>query len=322
MGSSHVLAAPGTRTEVASGWRADVVTTAATIRGHSQIVVLGMLGFALRGGILFLALPIVVLPTSVEVRLLLGSGLGTSGLTPDFYLGAGLLSMLTLGLALLVLYVLAKCEIGQYARFVNWPHAAGEHAWPPPGQLDDEDRSLLASRTFVVETATLIVILLAAVPSAVAVAQSTYAEIVLPSSAASLYTRIISDATVPLFVFVISIVVIEAVHAVVLRQVLASAYGLKAHNRLARHPMRVVGVGLIGWVLFVGAVGVSFLVLDATWQVVESVFLSNSLAGDLSDLASAAVVAFLFAVLFGACLGLCGLVSTVRSGLWTLASLR
>lgn len=310
------------RTEVASGWRADVATIAGTIRSHSQILVLGMIGFALRGEIIFLTVPIIILPTSVEVRLLLGSGLGTSGLTSEFYLAAGLLSAVTLGLALLILYTLARCESGLYAKFINSTSPSAEHAWPPPGQLDEEDRSLLTSRMFVVETTTLIVILLAAIPLAVALAQSTYEEIVLPSSANSLYARIFSDVTLPLAVFLFSIVVIEAVSAMVPRRVLAGAYGLKVHNRLARHPLRVVGVAIAGWLLFISSVGISFAVLTAMWEIVTSVFLSTGLSGDISDLISAVVVAVLFGLLFSACLFVCGLVSTVRSGLWTLASLR
>ena len=70
------------------------------------------------------------------------------------------------------------------------------------------------------------------------------------------------------------------------------------------------------------AVGVSFVVLSAMWGIVESVMLSTGLSGDLRDLISAVVVVLLFGLLFSACLFLCGLVSTVRSGLWTLASLR
>lgn len=322
MGSSNVLVAPGLRTEVASGWRADVATIVGTIRTHSQTLVLGMIGFALRGGIIFLTVPIIVLPTSVEVRLLLGSGLGPSGLTSDFYVAAGLLSVVTLGLALLVLYVLARCETGLYARFINSSEPNVEHAWASPGHLDGDERSLLSSRMFVVETATLIVILLAAVPLAVALAQSTYEEIVLPSSSDSLYLRIFSDVSLPLMVFIASIVVIEAASAIVKRRVLAGAFGLRPHNRLARHPLRVVGVAVGGWILFIGAVGLSFFVLSATWQVVQSVFLSTGLSGDLRDLTSAVIVALLFGLLFSACLFLCGLVSTVRSGLWTFASLR
>lgn len=134
--------------------------------------------------------------------------------------------------------------------------------------------------------------------------------------------RIANDVSLPLIVFIASIVVIEAVSAIATRRVLAGAFGLRPHNRLARHPLRVVGVAITGWILFIGAVGLSFIVLSATWQVVQSVFLSTGLSGDLRDLTSAIIVALLFGLLFSACLFLCGLVSTVRSGLWTLASLR
>lgn len=322
MGTSQILVAPGLRTDVASGWRADVSTITATIRSHSHLLLLGVIGFALRGGIIFLAIPIVVLPTAVEARLLLGGNLGTTGLTPSFYALTTLASILTFAVALLVLYVVARCELATYTRFVNATRGHAERAWRAPGRLADSQRSTVTSRLFVIETVALIGLLFAAVPLAVAIGQSTYEEIVLPSSAESLYTRIFNDVTVPLAVFVAAIALVEALSAIALRRALAGAFGLRAHNRILRHPLRVLVVATLGWLLFIGAIVVSFAVLSVAWQAVEAVFLSTGLSGDVGDIASALFVALLFGVLFAACLFVCGLVSAFRSGLWTLASLR
>ena len=46
---------------------------------QSQLWLLGTLSFILRGGLVVMLLPIVVLPTQVEVRLMLGGNLGSSG---------------------------------------------------------------------------------------------------------------------------------------------------------------------------------------------------------------------------------------------------
>ena len=97
-------------------------------------------------------MPILVLPTSVEVRLLLGGNLGLD--RPDAGLLtwlAGLLSVLTLGLALSSCTRWRAARLASFARFVNSSQPNVEHAWTSPGRLDDEERSLLSSRLFVVE---------------------------------------------------------------------------------------------------------------------------------------------------------------------------
>ena len=281
-----------------------------------------MIGFALRGGIVLLTLPILVLPTSVEVRLLLGSSLGTTGLTSTFYLAVAVLSAVTLGLALAVLYVLARCELSAFTRFVHSTQPSAEQAWLQPQRLDSDEVARTTSRLFVVQTLTLLAVLIAALPLAGALAQSTYQEIVLPSSAQSIYSRIFSDVAVLFVVFLVALLFIEAISAIATRRVLAGAFGLRAHQRIARHPLRVLAMAVAGWTLFIGAVALAYGVLSLTWQAVESVFLSTGLSADLRDLVSALVVALLFGAVFAICLMVCGIVSTVRSGLWTLASLR
>ncbi len=283
---------------------------------------MGMIGFALRGGILLLILPVLILPTAIEVRFLIGGNLNSTGLTGEFYLIIALAGAVTLGLALLILYTLARCELATFTRFVNSAQPSVAHAWLAPGRMSEAEQGRVTSRLFIVETMTLVAILVALLPVAAVLSQSIVAEIVLPSSAESIYVRIFNDAAPMVALFVVLLIVIEAVSAVVVRRVLAGAYGLRAHNRLQRHPLRVIGVCLFGWSLFIGAIAISDVVLSVTWQAVESAFLSTGLSGGLLEIVSALLVALLFGGIFAACLFLCGLVSTVRSGLWTFASLR
>ena len=116
-----------------------------------------MVGFSLRGGIVFLTVPILVLPTSVEVRLLLGDNLSSTGLTPGFFLLVAALSLATLGLALLVLYVLARCELAALTRFVN---ATSDRARNMRGRRRAACRrdahQAVTSRLFVVEAVALL----------------------------------------------------------------------------------------------------------------------------------------------------------------------
>jgi hypothetical protein len=283
---------------------------------------LGIIGFALRGGIVFLTVPILILPTSVEARLLLGSNLGSTGLTGTFYVLVAALSALTLLAAVVILYVLARSELALFARFVNSSAPSAEHAWLRPGPVADERRNHLVARLYVIQALALLGILVAAVPLAAAIGQVTLQEILLPSSSASIYARIARDVALPVIGWIGAIILVEAVSAVATRRVLAASFGLRVHVRMARHPFRPVLVAAIGWLLFVGAIVLSLAALGLSWDVVRSVFLTTGLSGESSEVVSAVLVALLFATVFTGALVLCGLVSTIRAGLWTLASLR
>jgi hypothetical protein len=324
VGTSRALVAPGVRTApVAAGWRADVSTIAATIRARPALLAPGIIGFALRGGIVLLIVPVLILPTSVEVRLLLGSNIGSTGLTGTFYLIIAGLSAVTLLVALGVIYVIARCELALFSRFVNSNDGGGgDHAWLAPGRLAPGAQRATTTRLFIVEAGALLAVLLAAVPLAAAISQATVNEIVLPSSADTIYVRIAHDVALPFVMWLTSLVVIEALSALIARRALSRAFGLKAHVRIQRHPLRIAAVALVGWAMFAGAVAVSAGGLSVVWGIVRSVFLSNGLSGDVRDIVSALVVALLFGVAFAGALLLCGLVSVIRGGLWTLASLR
>jgi hypothetical protein len=307
---------------VAAGWRADVATIAGTVRAHPTLLVPGMLGFALRGGIVALTAPIIVLPTSVEVRLLIGNGIGSTGLTSDFYLAVAIASALTFVFAALALYALARCELALFSRFVNTSVASVEHAWLRPGRLTRSHARAATTRIFVIDAFGLLAVLVVAVPLAAAIGQSTLNEILLPSSADSIYARILRDVAMPLIALVAAIVGMEAICAMTVRRALATAFGLAPYSRIHRHPLRAIAVAVVGWMLFIGAVVLSIAVLSVAWTAVRSVFLSTGLSGDITAIASALVVALLFGVVFAASLLIGGVVSAVRAGLWTLASLR
>jgi hypothetical protein len=307
---------------VATGWRSDLATVVTTMRTHPSLLISGMIGFALRGGIVFLALPILVLPTSVEVRLLLGGNIDSNGLAPGFFLLVGALSAATLAAAMVVLYLIARCELASFSRFINSAPASGEHLWPAPGRLDDAEQRTLISRLFVIEALALLTILVAALPLAMALGQATYNEVVLPSSADSIYARILNDVLGPLIAWLAAIVLVEVASAVAARRVLASAFRLRGYFRILHHPLRLLAVGLVGWILFIGAMVVIYVGLSACWLAVESVFLSTGLSTDLRELVSALILAVALGAAFAGALFLGGLVSAVRAGLWTLASLR
>jgi len=292
------------------------------MRVQPALLLTGVIGFALRGGLVLLLVPILVLPTSVEVRLLLGDNLGTSGLTSGFFISVGALSVATLALAVVVLYTLARCELAAFSRYVNLASASEVHVWPSPGRLAPDHRSSALSKLFIVQALALLAILVAAIPLASALGQATLNEILAPSSADSIYTRILNDVSATLAGWLVAIVLIEGVSAVAARRLLAGAFGLNGHFRMVRKPLRALAVWVVGWVLFIGAVAVSIAALTLAWDFVRRVFLATGLSGGLQELISGVLAALVFGIVFAGTLLLCGIVSSVRAGLWTLASLR
>lgn len=292
------------------------------IRAHPSLLLSGIIGFALRGGIVLLTVPIVVLPTAVEVRFLLGGGLSSTGLTPGFFEAIALLTLLAVTLALAALYALARCEIAQFSRFVHYADRSDSHPWLPPSPLAAPARRSLVRREYVVQAVALLAVLAAVVPLAAAVGQATLSEIILPSSSNSIYSRILGDVMTPVVAFGAALVGVEGVSAIATRVLLARAYGLRGRMSVTRHLPREIAVAVAGWLLFFAGVLVSVAVLALAWDAVRSVFLSSGLAGGLLDIVSALLVALLFGAVYTGALLLCGFVSAVRAGLWTFASLR
>ena len=322
MGTSRTLAAERVTTGVPGAWRSDIGAVGDTIREHPKLLLIGIIGFALRGGLVLLTVPILVLPTQVEVRLALGGNLGSTGLTGGFYFLVAGLTAMTLAVALVLLYVVARCELAAFSRFVNGPALTPAHPWSAPGRLSTAVARTVTTRLFVIESLALLAILVAAIPLAVSISSETLNEILLPSSTSSIYTRVVGDVLGPLAGWLVALVVIEAVSAIAVRAVLVRPFGLAGHMRARRHPLLVVGVCICGWLLFVGALAVGVLALNVVWQAVRAVFLATGLSGSVQDIAGALVVALIFGAVFTIALTLSGAVSIVRAGLWTLASLR
>ena len=289
---------------------------------------LGTLSFVLRGGIVVLLAPIVVLPTQVEVRLMLGGNLGSNGLTPGFWAIVGVATMISAGLVLAVLYALARIEIGAFERLASDPEVAADTGLSrdvlAPGA--EADRGARMRDLFVVEALTLIALLLAAVPLAAAIGQVTLDEILLPSSAASIFDRILGHLTVPLTIFAVALPIIDALSAGVVRGLLVGrsvgSSVVSSVGALIRHPIAWVATAVLAWLsLAVVVVGVDWA-LSIAWQATRASFLATTSIGDmLSEIAPLLVAAMLTGV-FVCGLALAGYVGAFRNALWSVTSLR
>jgi len=331
VGTSRTIAVVGLRTAPGAGWRSDLATAGALLGGRPFVWLIGMIGFALRGGILLLTVPIVVLPTQVEVRFLLGGNLGSTGLSGGFYLIVVGATVLTFVAALAILYVLARIELAGFDALLAQRPALDPLAETARVPLAADRRRATIGELYVVQALGLLALLLAAVPLALAVGDATLSEILRPSSTGSIYARVAGQVVLPLVGFGVAVVVVELLSAVASRAVLMREHGIRPEGSgrpasfvrlLLAHPLRNLAVAALGWLLFLLAVGVAVAAIDLAWQAASAVFLSVSWSSLLEELTAQAAAAFLLAAVFGAGLLLAGLVSALRGALWSLASLR
>jgi hypothetical protein len=309
--------APGVRTAAAPGWRALVGHALAAPVEQPFLWLLGTLSFVLRGGILALLLPIIVLPTQVEVRLMLGGSLGTSGLTPGFFVGVAAASIVSTGLVMTVLFVLAWLEIAAHRRLADDPEIEPSTLRDPGARLRD---------LFVVEALTLIALLLAAVPLAAALGQSTYQEILLPSSSASIYERVLSHLAQPIAIFAVALPIVDSVSAIWVRGLLSgqsvgSAF-VGSIGGIIRRPLWFLGSALLALAVLALAVVGTDWALTIAWQATRAAFLATTSVSDMLSNIVPLFVALLLAGVFVCGLAICGYVAGFRNALWTVTGHR
>lgn len=320
MDSSQVLVAPGVRTLPRSGVRARLSNAVAIVAGQPRLWLLGAAGFMLRGGIVVLMAPIMVLPTQVEVRLMLGDYLGTTGFTPAFYgllLGAAVLAG---ALLVAIVVILARLELAMF-------HLIGD---PLTAHDARQPRTALVTRMVTVQVWTVIALLLAALPLAFATGEAAYSEVLRPSSSAPILERIFSAVTLPLAVFLVAFGAVEALSAAVSRRLLVAharkvgPTGLlraaaEVSRGISRSPRRWLVASAAGWLIAIAAVVPVVTVVAVTWQPVRRAFLSSvGMADALEPRTLLAAVVLAGSLAIG--LVVIGFASAVRSAVWTLDS--
>jgi hypothetical protein len=317
-----------------------VGTAFAVVVGRPSLWLIGSLGFALRGGILVVLLPIIVLPTPVEARLILGTNLGSTGLTPAFLSTVGLAGALLIIPIALALLAIAYLELAAFERIVGDEETAEQRDDQTPATLSRGQRRRLISWLLVVQLAAVVVLAVAALPLANAVIQVTTEEILRPSvPGGSIYERVLGGVREPLALFLAVVVVVEMLTALASRQLLVRGFGLVLHPRPSsglgvrsalaaalarpvRQPLRTVGTALLGWALSLGVLIPVLWSLALAWQTVRSTYLATGSRTDAQSVTGLVLVTVALAAVFAAGLLLCGLASALRSALWTMDGLR
>jgi len=305
------------RTAPTAGWRVEVGHALAAPVEQPQLWLLGTLSFMLRGGLIILLLPIVVLPTQVEVRLMLGGSLGSGGFTPGFFVGVGAATVLSTGLVLVVLYGLSRLEAATFAKLSRDPELEIQLRVDPAARVRD---------LFVVQALTLIALLLAAVPLAAALGQVTYDEILRPTSTAPIYDRVLAQVMLPLTLLAVALPIVDLVSAAVTRRLLiGKSVGSAVSGSigtLVRRPIRFLASAAVAWLALAAVVAATDTALGIAWQATRAAFLRTTSIADMLTSTAPLLVAVLLSGVFLSGLAVCGYVAAFRNALWTITSLR
>jgi hypothetical protein len=329
------------RTYPRIGWRSGVAGALATVVGQPSLWLLGALGFMLRGGVLLLTAAIVAVPTPVELRILLGENLGSSGLTPGFIgllvLSAGLLVLLVLG----ILALLAYTELASFERLAADSEVGDRDGARARAPVGGQRRRLLAA-LFAVQLLALAALAVAALPLIGAIIDRTYEEIVRPGLGGTIYIRVLAGIREPLFVFIAVLVAIEMFSALATRRLLVRGFGLSGRPApettaqfLRAVPLAVLGAFLrplfrplptLATLVLVWAASLAALVplswgLAVAWQSIRTTYLGSYAAGG-GELLGLGLVTLALAAVWVVGLLLLGFVAALRAALWSVDALR
>lgn len=321
MGPSRALVRAGLRTPARPGWRAAAGQSLATVLATPALWLLGALGFLLRGGALVLVVPVVVLPTPVALRLMVGDNLTSSGLAPGFYGLVLAIAVVVVAVLLACLVVVANVEVAAFARLTARQPASRRNA---------------VAGVFAIQLFALATLVAAALPLVAGAVSVTHAELLRPTLGAPLYDRILGQLGGPLYFLLAVLVAVEAASAVATRRLLTGAFGLQRPvgspltamlvglGRPVLRPLTTLGTALVGWFASLALLVPALWALSLAWGSARGALLAGQSPVGLSggeEVGALVAVLLLCGVWLGA-LALAGLASAVRAALWTAEEMR
>jgi hypothetical protein len=310
-------------------------TALVVVLAEPGLWVLGIAGFLLRGGWLLLVLAIWTLPSPVAVTTIVGpDAIGTGGLPPGL---AGIIGgVFLVGAVAVVLSAVgaAWADVAAFAHFVRDPETGELRAGRRARELSAGARRGLVGRLLLVYAGALVPAGIALLVAALAIANATYQDFLLPGELdVPLVVRVATASAAPLALLAASIVLAELVASYFTRRILADRFGLapetaqsldspdgSAHGVASRRRAVVVsalGVAALCWcVTFVVVVpGLAATLLG--WSAIRTAFLGSEAFRGLDAAVAAGGVTILFVGIWAAALVLAGVSSALRAAVWS-----
>lgn len=334
--------ASAARDRADQGWLSSLGTAAAVVFGDPRLWLVGAAAFLLRGGWLFLALPIWVLPSPVAVSSLLG---------PDAVGPAGpSLRAVTVALAaaLGVLVTAAAAIVGgafadlvALEHFIEDPETVAIRSERMGRRLTTRQRVHLALEVAGIQATMLLPAALAFVYLVVGLVDAVTLEFLVPGSlAVPLAVRVVSALAGPLALVAALVVAGDLVATVISRRLMARRLGvLRAETRaehgrksagpvasglarLLRYPGSMLATAGLAWLITLALLAPALAAVVVAWGGTRSMFLAQPARIDPGFIAAWGVVTVLFVALWCAALLLAGVASAVRAALWSAQALR
>jgi hypothetical protein len=311
--------------------------------GRPSLWGFGALGFALRGGLVLLLASMVAFPTPIELRLLLGTNLGSAGLTPGFIALLAVAAVAAVALLLAALAIIAHVELAAFERLVRDPETTDQRSGRPARVPSGGERGLLLAGLFLVQLVALGALIVTALPLIGGVISAAYDELVRPSVGGSFYARVLAGVREPLFVLLAGLVLIELISSLATRRLLVRAFGLSAAPpprgvmgmllsvpaviigamiRPLRRPVSTLATLVAVWAVSLAALVPLSWVIAAGWQSLRSAYLGPLTSGDADAMIGAAVVTLVLAAIWTMAVLLGGFVSALRAARWSVDGLR
>ncbi len=329
---------PGFRTETGRSGGAVIRTAGAVVIADPVLWLLGIVGFAARGGLVLLVLPVLTIPSPVLLSIIFRDELGTSGTTSSFDAMALAAAAITGLLALLAIMLSAWAEFHAFERAVAKPRTDALRLGRPPRDLAPRDRNSLLLWVAAIEACGLIPLLLMALLFVDRLGGVVATELERPSDLGTpLLARVAQDTAPAIGVMLFVVALTQVPVSLASRRLMAARMGLlpdgpgestesrlaiRGALRLVRQPLRELGVALVSWMTALVAIVVAIGGLMFTWSATRQGLLSLSRPPDLGVLLGACFTACLLSGAWLAAFCLCGIASAFRSSLWTMDTLR
>lgn len=328
--------APGLTTLPVRGWRAAISTAFAVALGRPSLWLLGALGFAGRGGLLVLALPIITIPSPVVLSIIFRGRFAATGISSEL---EAMIALIVAGLLVSGLLLAAYADVAAFERLAGDPETDELRAGVEPRPLASGERRWLVLTLAAIQAVALIPAFIAALGLYAGMTGLFISEITAPSALeVPLLLRVLSAARDPLLALLLLLLLADMVYALASRAVLAWHFrvgvahqarpgsvmtaAMQGAERLVTRPFRTMATAVLAWsmslIVIVPIVWASLV----AWDVVRAAYLSPAGLREPTVLAVAVSVSIGFAAIWVAGAILAGFASAVRAALWSADALR
>lgn len=310
---------------------------AQAVAGSPRLWLLGVVAFAIRGGLVLLTLPILTIPSPVLLSTLFREEIGTAGPLPGLQVTAIALAIGTAVGILVAIMVSAWCDLLAFEAVSRDDATLDLRLGRAPHSFGRERTSMLLWLAAIQAAAMLPLLVLLTVIVGSLQGAVTH-QVQRPTDLATpLLLRVMGDLSGYLVAALALVAILEVLVSLASRRLLVARAGLLPRGpgertetrlavtgalRLVRQPARVLGMALVSWVVALATVITGVASVMLAWTATRPGLQALAASGDTARLASVPVALALLCAVWFAVLCLCGLASAFRTALWTTDTLR